>query len=114
MCCDSKRRGNRPAYAHRRYGESSCFFPQDALVAVSARWLYLVRTVSSLRGRRPSNLAYAVARWLRVASITTLRVSRRVCAYWPTGRHTVELVSICKRRNSLTKRYGATRSRAFA
>ena len=41
MRCDSKRRGNRPAYAHRRYGESSCFFPQDALVAVSAPWLYL-------------------------------------------------------------------------
>lgn len=41
MCSDSKRRGNCPACAHRRYGEASCFFPQDALVAVSARWLYV-------------------------------------------------------------------------
>ena len=52
------------------------------------------------------------APWLRAASMTALRVSRRLCASSPTDWQTFELVSICERMNSLTTRWGAARSRA--
>ena len=81
--------------------------------AAALRYLgFSVTRCASHRAHGWVDEAMTRAPWVRAASMTAARVSRRLCVISATDRQTLELVSICVRRSSFTTRCGTARARA--